>query len=169
MVTTEIKQQERIVNNALAELLRDRCDLDAQAEVGVGGRYPDVLVNLPNGPVILETEFAPAYSVHDDALAKLGLNIRGRSTDITFAVVLPQEFKTFHQRHLRDRLAVADLEWTTWFSDASYEETKNGDFVALSQDVVRTTPKGDNLSAAVETLEKGAVEAGSLLYSARDR
>lgn len=165
MVTTEIRQQERIVNNALAELLRDRCDLDAQAEVGVAGRYPDVLVNVLNGPVILETEFAPAYSVRDDAFAKLGLTIRGRSTDITFAVVLPEELKQIHQRHLRERLAIADLEWTTCFSDASYDETRTGDFVALSDDVARAIPKGDDVSAAVQTLEKGALQAGSLLYS----
>ncbi len=165
MATLEIKQQERIVNVALADLLRDRYGLDAQAEVHVAGRYPDVLVNLPAGPVVLETEFAPAYSVNDDALAKLGLHVHGSSADITFAIVLPESLKYIHQRDLHGKLANSPLQWTTWYTDATFDPSKFGDIQALSDDVERATAKGDDVANAVAMLEEGARKAGSMLYS----
>ena len=165
MSRQEAKQQERIVNGELARLLRERCNLDAQAETIVDGRQPDILIERSNGPVIIETEFAPAYSVNDDALAKLGLEYRGEPAGITFAVTIPAELKATHQQHLQDRLAAATLKWQPWRSAYETGLPSTGNFIELSEDVARAETRTDDLEQAVERLAQGAQTAGSRLYS----
>ena len=46
------RSHESIINDALARFLRERCGLDAVAETLHGGRRPDIIVRLSEGPVI---------------------------------------------------------------------------------------------------------------------
>ncbi len=162
----DIRQQERIVNAELARLLREQCGLDAQAETIVDGRQPDVLVMRPDkGPVIIETEFAPARSVNDDALAKLGLAVRGETTRVTFAVTLPAFLREVHQRHLAERLADTELQWMPWYSIIDIDTAHKGDVFQLSRELVNAAPPTDDLEEAVSRLEAGAQTAGATLYS----
>ena len=50
------RSHESIINDTLARFLRERCNLSAVAETLHGGRRPDIIVRLSEGPVILETE-----------------------------------------------------------------------------------------------------------------
>ena len=50
------RSHESVINDVLARLLRESLGLSAVAETLHEGRRPDVLVRLPGGPVILETE-----------------------------------------------------------------------------------------------------------------
>ena len=57
-------------------LLRERSGLSTAAETLHDGKRPDIIVRLPEGPVILETEFDPARIELDERLVRdmLGLD-----------------------------------------------------------------------------------------------
>ncbi len=166
MTTLQIRQQERIVNAELARLLRERCGLDAQAEVIVDGRQPDILIVRPDDtPVIVETEFMPARSVNDDALAKLGMVVGGRPTGVTFAVKLPIELRNVGQDHLFERVAQAALSWQEWYSDVTSGAAISGAYEDLCEHIRRATPRMDIIADAVNELETGATNAGAILQA----
>ena len=61
------------------------------------GKRPDILVAPPRRqPVIVETEFAPARTVEQDAIARLGTSLHSTGEDIegVLSVVLPESLKT---------------------------------------------------------------------------
>ena len=96
-------------NGALARALRrqnpdwsdstvhaERTHVIHQAAHGTGKR-PDILVAPPHRqPVIVETEFAPARTVEQDAIARLGTSLHSTGEDIegVLSVVLPESLKT---------------------------------------------------------------------------
>ena len=96
-------------NGALARALRrqnpdwsdstvhaERTHVIHQAAHGTGKR-PDILVAPPHRqPVIVETEFAPARTVEQDAIARLGTSLHSTGEDIegVLSVVLPEGLKT---------------------------------------------------------------------------
>ena len=166
MTTPQIRQQERIVNVELARILRERCGLDAQAEVIIDGRQPDILiVRDDDTPVIVETEFMPARSVNDDALAKLGLLVNGQPTGVTFAVKLPNDLRNVEQRNLGERVAAARLNWQEWYSDATSGPAISGAFDDLCEHVRRATPRADMIADAANEFETVATNAGSILQA----
>ena len=70
------RSHESIINDTLARLLRERSGLSTAAETLHAGKRPDIIVRLPEGPVILETEFDPARIELDERLVRdmLGLD-----------------------------------------------------------------------------------------------
>ena len=98
-------------NGALARALRrrnpdwndktvhaERTNVIQLAVPGTGaGKRPDILIAPPRRqPVILETEFAPAHTVDQDATARLGTSLHSTGEDIegVLSVVLPKSLKT---------------------------------------------------------------------------
>ncbi len=73
---TKDRSHESIINDTLARLLRERSGLSTAAETLQDGKRPDIIVRLPEGPVILETEFDPARIELDERLDRdiLGLD-----------------------------------------------------------------------------------------------
>ena len=69
-----------------------------QAALSTGaGKRPDILTGSPRRqPVILETEFAPAHTVDQDATARLGTSLHSTGEDIegVLSVVLPESLRT---------------------------------------------------------------------------
>ena len=60
-------------------------------------KRPDILVKPPRRhPVIVETEFAPARTVEQDAMSRLGRSVLGTGAIVegVLSVVLPKEFRT---------------------------------------------------------------------------
>ena len=76
----------------------ERTHVIQQAVPSTGtGRRPDILIAAPcRQPVIVETEFAPARTVEQDATARLGTSLHVTGTDIegVLSVVLPENLKT---------------------------------------------------------------------------
>ena len=70
------RSHESIINDTLARLLRQRSGLSTAAETLHAGKRPDIIVRLPEGPAILETEFDPARIELDQRLIRnmLGLD-----------------------------------------------------------------------------------------------
>ena len=162
--TTHDRSHESIINDVLGRLLRERVGLSAVAETLHGGRRPDILVRLTEGPVILEIEIAPAPTVEADALSRLGMEIDGRRVQNAFAVVVPERLRRVPQGQLYDRLASANLEWREWRIDGTAGPELTGTAAELGATVSRTVPPAGDLEAAVEVLDAGARKAGSRLY-----
>ena len=82
MTTTagQDRSHESIINDTLGRLLRERSGLSTAAETLHAGKRPDIIVRLPEGPVILGTEFDPARIELDERLVRdiLGLDEAGR-------------------------------------------------------------------------------------------
>ena len=158
------RTHESVVNAALAELFQQRAGLQAEAEVTQGGRArPDVLVQADNGPVIVETEYAPARSVDADALARLGLRIDGETVSVAFAVSVPANLGSVPQAHLASRLAQARLSWREWRADGTSGPQVRGTVDELAQAVRSAEAPIDDLDRAVELLDQGARAAGARL------
>ncbi len=163
--TSNDRSHESIINAALAELLRERLDLSAVAETLHGGKRPDIIVRLPEGPVILETELEPAPTVEADALSRLGMEIDGRRVQNVFAVTVPGRLRSASQAQLRERMAHAALTWQEWRIDGASGPKLTGTAIELGNVVQRTTPPAGDLDEAVNVLDEGARRAGSRLYS----
>lgn len=159
------RTHESVINSALAQLFQERFGLSAVAETLHEGRRPDVLIRLPQGPVIIEVEVAPARTVEADALSRLGLLIDGKPVQNVYAVKVPSQLRTADQSRLAERMASATLEWQEWRIDGASGPKQSGPASGLADAVARAAPPADNLEDAVDLLDKGAREAGSLLYS----
>jgi len=105
------RNTEPLANAALARALRrrnpdwtdstvhaERTHVIRQAVPGSGaGKRPDILIDAPLcQPVIVETEFAPAHTVEQDATARLGTSLHstGENVEGVLSVVLPESLKT---------------------------------------------------------------------------
>ena len=159
------RSHESIINDTLARFLRERCNLSAVAETLHGGRRPDIIVRLSEGPVILETELEPALTVEADALSRLGMEIDGRKVQNVFAVTVPGRLRSTSQQRLYERMAGATLTWQEWRIDGTSGPKLMGTPIELGNSVERTIPPAGNLEEAVDALDKGARQAGSRLYS----
>ena len=164
-VADKDRSHESIINDTLARFLRERCSLSAVAETLHDGRRPDIIVRLPEGPVILETELEPALTVEADALSRLGMEIDGRRVQNVFAVTVPGRLRSTSQQHLYERMAGATLMWQEWRIDGTSGPKLSGTAIELGNSVERTTPPPGDLDEAVDVLDKGARRAGSQLYS----
>ena len=124
-------------NGALARALRrrnpdwndstvhaERTHVIHQAVPGTGtGKIPDILVAPPRRqPVIVETEFAPARTVEQDATARLGTSLHSTGEDIegVLSVVLPESLKTGDLETV-DRAA---FRYATHYLDAKGESIR---------------------------------------------
>ena len=159
-----LRVHEGTVNVELARLLRDKFGLDAQAEMIVNGRRPDILVQRVSGPVIIESEFAPAHSVDDDALAKLFMKVGGRSVGVTFALVIPAELRDAHESELPNRLISSCFTWRNWYSTIDSGPDESGSLQDLADSIATVSARVTDIEEAVTCLEKGANAAGSTFY-----
>ena len=159
------RSHESVLNITLAWLLRERCGLNAAAETLQGGPQPDILIRLPQGPIIVETEFEPASTVEADALSRFGMEIDGQKIQNAFAVTVPAALRITNQHSLFERMASTTLAWQEWRSDGTAGPKLNGTPIELGDVIRRTTPPAGNLDEAVDALDEGARRAGSLLYS----
>ena len=159
------RSHEGVINDVLARLLRESLGLPAVAETLHEGKRPDVLMRLPGGPVVLETEIEPAPTVEADALARLGMEIDGQRVQNVFAVTVPGHLRSTAQQRLYDRMAVSTLEWREWRIDGSAGPRLTGTPADLGRAAAMATPPAGNLDEAVDLLDEGARRAGSRLHA----
>ena len=159
------RSHESVINDTLARFLRERCGLSAVAETLHDGRRPDIIVRLPAGSVILETELEPALTVEADALSRLGMEIDGQRIQNVFAVTVPGRLRSVSQLHLYQRMAGATLVWQEWRIDGTSGPKLSGTAIEFGNAVQRTSPPSGDLDEAVDALDEGARRAGSRLYS----
>ena len=111
---------ERSFNEALARVLRTkhprwRRDLAAEQHRAVkGGGQPDLIVRDPRGaPVVVETEYEPARTVEQDAIARLGRELAGSGEAVEQCLALraPDALRHAPQAALDERTARATFEY----------------------------------------------------------
>ena len=80
---------------------------------GHPGLQPDIVIRHPGGaPVVVETEYEPARTVEEEALARLGLAMAdsGESVEQAIAVRVPEALKQ-DQSHLAEAIATAEFRY----------------------------------------------------------
>ena len=159
------RSHESVINDTLARFLRERCSLSAVAETLHDGRRPDIIVRLPEGPVVLEIELEPALTVEADALSRLGMELDGQKVQNVFAVTVPGRMRSTSQQYLYERMSGVSLVWQEWRIDGTSGPKLSGTAIELGNSVERTTPPAGDLDEAVDALDEGVRRAGSRLYS----
>ena len=159
------RSHESVINDTLARFLRERCSLSAVAETLHYGRRPDIIVRLPEGPVVLEIELEPALTVEADALSRLGMELDGQKVQNVFAVTVPGRMRSTSQQYLYERMSGVSLVWQEWRIDGTSGPKLSGTAIELGNSVERTTPPAGDLDEAVDALDEGVRRAGSRLYS----
>ena len=171
-------------NGALARALRrrnpdwndgtvhaERTHVIHQAVPGTDtGKRPDILVAPPRRqPVIVETEFAPARTVDQDATARLGTSLHSTGEDIegVLSVVLPESLKTGDLETV-DRAA---FRYATHYLDAKGESIRwpperewlEGGVDDLADAIEWLSLSERQLARGTEALEKVVRNAAGLL------
>jgi hypothetical protein len=171
-------------NGALARALRrrnpdwndstvhaERTHVIHQAVPGTGtGKIPDILVAPPRRqPVIVETEFAPARTVEQDATARLGTSLHSTGEDIegVLSVVLPESLKTGDLETV-DRAA---FRYATHYLDAKGESIRwpperewlEGGVDSLADAIEWLSLSERQLARGTEALEQVVRNAAGLL------
>ena len=171
-------------NGALARALRrrnpdwndktvhaERTNVIQLAVPGTGaGKRPDILIAPPRRqPVILETEFAPAHTVDQDATARLGTSLHSTGGDIegVLSVVLPESLKTGDLETV-DRAA---FRYATHYLDSKGESIRwppergwlEGGVDDLADAIEYLSLSERQLARGTEALEQGVRNAAGLL------
>ena len=89
------RHTEPSANTALANILRRMmhgCDIRSESTQTIAGNkalQPDILITAADrAPVVVEAEFMPAYSVEEEAAARLALTVTGGRREIEAAIAL---------------------------------------------------------------------------------
>ena len=171
-------------NYELARALRRRnpdwTDTTVHAErtnviqLGVPGsgtaKKPDILVSpTRRQPVIVETEFAPARTVEQDATARLGTKLHSTGDDIegVLSVVLPESLKTGDLQAVES----ATFRYATHYLDSKGENIRwparrewlEGDVDDLADAIEYLSLSERQLALGTETLERVVRNAAGLL------
>ena len=81
-------------------------------------KQPDIVIATPlRQPVVVETEFAPAHTVEQDATSRLGAHLHdtGKPVEGVLSVILPEPLRT---GDLTTAIETAQLRYATHYLDA---------------------------------------------------
>ena len=149
----------------------ERTNVIQQAVPGSGtAKRPDILISPPRyQPVIVETEFAPARTVEQDATGRLGTRLYSTGADIegALAVVLPERFRTGNLEAIES----AEFRYSTHYLDAKGQSTRwpqNGEWLEGNADdladVIEYLSLSERqLARGTEALEEVVRNAAELL------
>ena len=143
-------------------------------QLGVPGsgtaKKPDILVSpTRRQPVIVETEFAPARTVEQDATARLGTKLHSTGEDIegVLSVILPQSLKTGDLETIES----ATFHYATHYLDSNGESIRwppgqgwlNGGVDAIADAIEYLSLSERQLARGTEALEQVVRNAAGLL------
>ncbi len=170
------RQTEPNANNALGGLLQAMLSRSSvrwentQTIAGQPGLQPDVLVTAPGrAPVVLEAEYLPAYTVEQDALGRLGLEVTatGRPIEAAIALRYPEDVAEAHDLHTA--LRAARLSYCV-FTEGKSEPTRFPELGWLEgsvedvADMVRLVSVPQRaVDQATDTLQAGIDRAAGVL------
>ena len=136
------------------------------------GKRPDLVVRHPDGlPVIVETEFAPAAEVEDDACGRLGMTLHrdGSRIEQSIALRIPDNLAVAQQHELAQLIQGARLEFCV-FSGApdapirwptvGWIEGRIDDFAACIEQAALSE---DRIARGMRILEDGIGQTAVML------
>ena len=175
------RNDEHTLNTALAERLRQRSPAWRDAnrvtseDLGAleGRGRPDILVQTPGGaPVVVETEFAPAHTVENDAGSRLRLRTAASGEEIEQAVAvrMPAELRDVPETELADRVEETRLSFAVVSTPPAYAgSTESGVTWARFPRTDWLEGGVDDLAGLIETLgvsERAIAESTDILETA---
>ena len=136
MVSSERGQlHEQTVNLTIAKLIRRHGLWKVWAEktrmIEGGGGRPDIIVETEGGPIVVETEFTPASTLHEDAIKSLRRTIKGMGKPMAvFSVMINANVRNFNDgKDLEYILANEDvLSYSVQYNDG--DEVGTDDIVS---------------------------------------
>ena len=149
----------------------ERTNVIQQAVPGSGAaKKPDILVAPPRRqPVIVETEFAPARTVEQDAVARLGTSLQSTGADIegVLSVVLPEALRAGDLETIEG----AAFRYATHYLNSDGERTRwppklewlEGSVDDLADAIEYLSLSERQLARGTEALEQVVRNAASLL------
>ena len=160
---------EHTINDALAEVLRGTRRVWQQSNVvssentGMlrgSNERPDILVTEPTvSPVVIETEILPASTVEQEAIARLGKQIRatGKTILSSIAVRLPKRLTTKQGSSLRSELEDAiDIEMVLYTGSDPSEHSRRPDSGLIRGSVSNLSILVQYASVPPEVIDKAA-------------
>ena len=137
----------------------------------------DILVRHPNGlPVVIETEFAPARTVEDEALGRLGktLSDDGKRIEQVIALRMPKSLRDEKQEDLIEKLEAAQYEYCVYSVPSVDEKDINyrrwptegwiqGGIDDLASTIEHTALSENQMTEGMKVLDEGIVHAASVL------
>ena len=178
------KTQEKAFNFALGDALRDKHprwpDRIGVEQTGVftqsAGLCPDIIVRHPGGvPVAVETEFAPANTVEDDAVDRLGMALKQDGCDIeqAIAVRIPVLLAKSTQDKLHCLIADMNFEYCVFSGDGADNATRwpesgwiKGGINDLAACIEYAALSQDRIAKGMQVLEDGIGQAATILREA---
>ena len=173
---------ERSFNEALARVLRTKnprwqSQLTAEQHRAVkGGGMPDLIVRNPRGaPVIVETEYAPARTVEQDAAGRLGRTLTGSGAVVEHCVALrvPDSLRRVPQAELDEHAAQATYEYCVLSGDSAtkYVRWPSRGWLTGAVDDLASLLENASISErlvafSLDLLEQGIEEAAAGLRAA---
>ncbi|MDE2835311.1 MAG: hypothetical protein OXM02_12440 [Bacteroidota bacterium] len=169
------RTQEGGLNVELARVLRAKHPRwrnlsGEQTDVLLGdvSKRPDIVVPDPSGQVvIIETEYAPASTVEDDALSRLGVSLRATADVVeqVIAVQLPSGLRTVSQSRLEQEIDQAAYRYCV-FSGAPLTYTRfpalgwiTGGLDDLANCIELAALSENRVREGIERLETGIIQA----------
>ncbi|MDM8553472.1 hypothetical protein QUF75_01940 [Desulfococcaceae bacterium HSG7] len=139
-----------------------------------GNARPDILILEVNvSPVVIETEVLPATTVEQEAMSRLGQQIRTTGRTILSAIVvrLPKNLRKYQGSHLQNELAITpDLEIALYTGNNPSDCTRwpqsgwiPGNVADLSILVQLSSVPPDIIDEAADYLVSGVSETAGLL------
>lgn len=133
-------------------------------------KRPDILFDPPNcQPVVVETEFAPAHTVEQDATSRLGLRLdrTGEPIEGVLSVVLPESLKTGDL----EKVNTATFRFATHYLDAKEQNLRwptGGEWIVggiddLANAIEYLALSERQLARGTATLEDAVRQAAGLL------
>lgn len=178
-MSREARTREVTVNDRLAAALdRMHPRWTAEAEstrvlADATAAAPDVVVRTPGGmPVIVETEYAPAREVEQDAIQRLGMGLAATGDPIeqSIAVRLPPDLAKVPQAKLDEALAAARLDYCVLSLTDSDDPSRfpsngwmSGDLSALARLIECVAVSERKMALALEAFEAGVAQAAGLV------
>ena len=168
-------------NYALAEALRGKHPRWGEAIGGertgvlwkAAGKRPDIVIPHPGGiPLIVETEYAPAATVEQDARRRVGvvLEATGEVIEQTIAVVVPLELAQAPQGRLAGLIAEAQFRYCRLSGETPETATRwpergwlSGDIDALAGFIEQSAISERRIREGIRTLEEGVRQAAGRL------
>jgi hypothetical protein len=135
------------------------------------GLQPDIVIRHPGGaPLIVETEFDPAPTVEEDALARLGKEIAetGDEVETTIAVRVPAALRG-DQGRLAEQIAAAEFQYCV-FSQTDDEPRRwpesgwlSGGIDDLAGLIEQSALSERHIAEGMKIMEEGVSQAAKLL------
>ena len=178
------RTQESALNIELARVLRTKHPRwqnlsGEQTDVLLGGasKRPDIVVPVQSDQVvIIETEYAPASSVEEDALGRLGVALRATADVVeqVIAVQLPSSLRTVAQNTLEQEINKAEYRYCVFSgTPLTYNRYPESDWITggiddLANCIELAALSENRVREGIEKLEIGIRQATNRLRMEAD-